>query len=383
MTATSAPAVVASRSRVTWIDNLRILLTILVILLHLSIGYGAPGDWYYNEEGSVSTLSAILLTLFVAINQAFFMGFFFMVSSYFGPASLRRKGAGPYLRDRFRRLGIPILVYALLVNPMLVAYLNVQDRGGAWWPVFRAGYRDFIAVGPTWFLEALLLFSVGLVVFWRIRRPRQPAVEATAPPDRHIALTVVGLALLSFLVRIWLPVGWWLEPVHFQLAHFPQYLVMFALGVVAHQRGWFDAITQDQGWLWFRVVVGLIVIFPVLFAAGGGLGGSVDVFLGGLTWQQLAFATWEQAMCLAMVVALVVFFRSRVTRQGRIGAAMSRGAYSTYVFHAPVITVLAVILSPVQIDLGVKFLLVAPIAVAASFAVGFVMKRLPVARDIL
>jgi glucan biosynthesis protein C len=84
----------AKKSRLLYIDNLRILLTILVIMHHFAIGYGAPGGFYYSENGPMSDVSEILLTLFVAINQAFFMGFFFMISSYFSPGSIDRKGTG-------------------------------------------------------------------------------------------------------------------------------------------------------------------------------------------------------------------------------------------------------------------------------------------------
>ncbi len=88
-------------------------------------------------------------------------------------------------------------------------------------------------------------------------------------------------------------------------------------------------------------------------------------------------------MCVAMVVTLLVWFREHVVAQGRLGRAMSTAAYATYVLHAPVITLLAVGVRGVELDLGVKFLLVAPVAVAASFLVGLLVKRLPLARDIL
>lgn len=64
------------KPRLLYIDNLRILLTVLVILQHLGITYGGPGDWFYNEPGQLSDISTILMTLFLAINQSFFMGFF-------------------------------------------------------------------------------------------------------------------------------------------------------------------------------------------------------------------------------------------------------------------------------------------------------------------
>jgi hypothetical protein len=38
-----------------------------------------------------------------------------------------------------------------------------------------------------------------------------------------IATFGVALGVVTFVVRIWLPVGWFFAPLNFQLAHFPQY----------------------------------------------------------------------------------------------------------------------------------------------------------------
>lgn len=380
---TATPTSSSTATRMLWVDNLRILLTILVILLHLSIAYGAPGDWYYNEEGSVSTVSEILLTLFVAINQAFFMGLFFMISSYFIPTSLDRKGPGPYVRDRFRRLGIPIVAYAFVLNPLLLAFLIAEDAAGGYWSVLGGSYVDLIGVGPTWFLEALLLFSLVFVVWRTLKGPAPECAQPTAPKNTVIGVFAVALAVTTFVVRVWLPVGWWLEPIHFQIAHFPQYVALFALGVIAYRCSWFEGLTETQGRVWFRVAVALVAVFPVLFVVGGGLNGDVEPFIGGLHWQQLAFAAWEQTMCVAIVVTLLVWFRRRVVGQAKLSSTMSTAAYATYVVHAPVITVLVVGLGGLEIDLGAKFVLVAPLAVAASFLVGFLVKRAPLVRDIL
>src|SRR5262245_9401324 len=98
-----------SLTRLVFIDNLRVVLTVLVMLHHLAITYGAPGDWYYNEAPVLDMPSSLLFTLFVATNQAFFMGFFFLISGYFIPSPYNRKGARLFLQDRLLRLGIPLL----------------------------------------------------------------------------------------------------------------------------------------------------------------------------------------------------------------------------------------------------------------------------------
>lgn len=59
------------------LDALRACLTLLVVFHHCAITYGALGGWYYHEVAAGPSVESALLTLFCAINQAFFMGLFF------------------------------------------------------------------------------------------------------------------------------------------------------------------------------------------------------------------------------------------------------------------------------------------------------------------
>lgn len=376
----TAASAIQSHARVLYLDSLRILLTTLVILLHLAIGYGAAGDWYYNEDGPIAMPSTILLTMFNAVNQAFFMGMFFMLASYLTPSSYERKGARSYLADRLKRLGIPILVYALVIQPLFVYVLrwhNVEN------PFARP---PAFGVGPMWFVETLLLFSLAYAA-WRLIIPTRAVVEnashARAPGNAVIALFALALGLATFVWRIWFPVGWWFEPLHLQLAHFPQYIALLALGLVAYQRNWFAALSTRQGKLWLLLALALVPTFFVIGAAGGALEGNIAPFMGGLTWQSLAFSVWEQLMCAAMIISLLVLFRQRFNHQGARAKTLSGDAYAVYFIHAPVIVLLALALSGIQIEMGLKFLFVAPVAVALSFLVGHYVRKLPLARDVL
>ena len=93
------------RTRLFFIDNLRILLITLIMMLHLSITYGGPGGWYYRNvpEGYMS----VPLTWHNGAVQAFALGLFFMISGYFTPGSYDRKGPGRFLKERLLRLGVP------------------------------------------------------------------------------------------------------------------------------------------------------------------------------------------------------------------------------------------------------------------------------------
>jgi glucan biosynthesis protein C len=135
--------------------------------------------------------------------------------------------------------------------------------------------------------------------------------------------------------------------------------------------------------VWLRIVLVLIVLFFALFVAGGALEGKIDPFMGGLHWQSLAFALWEQFMCMAMVVTLLVWFRTRFNQQGAWAKKLSAASYATYIFHQPVIALLMIALGGIRLDMGLKFVLVAPPAVSLCFLVGYAVKRLPVARRIV
>jgi len=94
------------RTRLFHIDNLRIYLTLLVIVHHAAIAYGGSGSWPVRDP-SVDAISPIFLVFFMAINQTYFMSAFFLLAGYFTPRSLERKGSRRFLIDRLIRLGIP------------------------------------------------------------------------------------------------------------------------------------------------------------------------------------------------------------------------------------------------------------------------------------
>ncbi len=80
------------------LDALRAALTILVVLHHTALTYGAVGGWYYREVPLDGRLETKLLIFFCTLNQAYFMGLFFLLAGYFTPGAVARHGAWGYLR---------------------------------------------------------------------------------------------------------------------------------------------------------------------------------------------------------------------------------------------------------------------------------------------
>src|SRR5271167_2936753 len=128
-----------------YVDRLRTVMTVFVILHHTAITYGAIGGWFWHEIDPSRAVSSQLLILFCTTNQAYFMGFFFLLAGYFTPASLERKGYAHFIGDRFLRLGLPLLAFGLIFGP-LTAGIVTAAQGDGFWPtiVWLWRHKEFI-----------------------------------------------------------------------------------------------------------------------------------------------------------------------------------------------------------------------------------------------
>ena len=375
--------------RLFFIDNLRILLITLVMMIHLSITYGGEGSWYYRD-GQADTLSSILLTWHNATVQAFSMGLFFMIAGYFTPGSYDRKGPRQFLKDRLLRLGIPMLCYDFIIGP-LMAYplikIGARKSDGSYLGYLSRYYSTFhIGTGPLWFVEALLIFAICYALWRAFVKVPSPAVqdETGLPGNLKIAVFILALTGVTFAVRIWLPVGWSFEPLNFQFPFFPQYICMFIVGIVAYRRNWLTRITDAMGRLWLCLaVVMIVIVFPALFTLGGAAKGNIAPFLGGLHWQCFTYALWEQLTGVAFIIALPALFRKRLNRQGKITRAMAGSAYTAYIIHAPVVILVAIAIRNISLYPLLKFALAIMISMPLCFGLGNIIRKIPLARRIL
>ena len=277
VTPAAAGAESGAKPRLLYLDNLRTAAITLVVLGHVAVSYGAEGDWYLHGEGQASPLAFVLMLPLMAIGAAFMMGLLFLIAGYFTPRSYDRKGPGPFLVDRLKRLGIPLLLFAIVINP-IIEYLVEAHTGefqGSYWSFIPPYIRnlDTAGFGVTWFLEALLIFSI-FYILWRLLTQSSPQRNApnsgAVPSNRSIALFALVLGFATFLVRIWAPVNKYFEPEHLEFAHFPQYVAMFAVGTVAYRRNWLATILRCPGQ---AVALGGPGLCAAAARSGGGCGG--------------------------------------------------------------------------------------------------------------
>jgi glucan biosynthesis protein C len=383
--------------RIFFIDNLRILLVILVILFHVAITYGAVGSWYYHEEPT-DQFTFFLLSTFVATTQSFFMGFYFLISGYFTPSSYNRKHTRVFLKDRLVRLGIPLLIYTIIIDPAIVYLLAVSTSGVSMSFLEYYGLRisrlnildlgSSFGVGPLWFVEALLIFAF-FYAFYRLRykpsnnnlsrEERQPANRNKVPDNRRIVFFVLLLSGVTFIARLVFPIGE--DFLFLQLGFFPQYISLFILGIVASQRKWFQNLSVSKGKLWLTIAIIGIFLLPIIWAFGGE--GFASRALGGLNYESFVYAVWESFVGVGMILGLLVLFHTKFNNQGELAKAMSADAYTVYIIFAPIIVVLSLAMANISLYPLTKFALVSFAAVPLCFAISHYIRKIRLVKNIL
>jgi glucan biosynthesis protein C len=369
-----------SAARMFFVDHLRVALATLVVLHHLAVIYAANAGFYYLEPAYQDKVAVIVLIFFELFNQAYFMGFFFLLSGYFTPGSFDRKGPRRFLRDRLLRLGIPLLVFMFVLNPIswIGIYQMPVELTKITTPFTWRQYPRMIGAGPLWFIEMLLVFDFGYAVVRLAarRRARRPVGDGAPPGYRAIGAFILALALASYLIRIVLPLGKAVFGFP-TLAYLPQYLSFFVLGVLGARRNWLKTVPGSMGKAGFAAALGAtVLLLPLAFS------GKTN-FLGRGYWQSGAYALWDSTFAVGMCLALTTFFRRFFSRQGRLGRFLSPLPLTVYVIHVPVIVLLALALRGVQLEHLLKFALAAVIAVPLCFAAAHLVGKIPFASGIL
>jgi hypothetical protein len=107
-----APAVV----RLVWVDNLKVAVIAGVVVVHAAMAYLIEADWYYTER-TTSQLWPVLVGLPGLLGGVFALGPLFLLGGVFAAASLAAKGPGRFVHGRLLRLGVPLLLYVVVINP--------------------------------------------------------------------------------------------------------------------------------------------------------------------------------------------------------------------------------------------------------------------------
>jgi glucan biosynthesis protein C len=384
MTATSTdqsefPSVTpqAGGGRLVFVDVLRVAVIVGVIAHHAGQAYGPTS----NEWAVTDTAFSKWFDPFFLVNAAFGMGLMMLLAGYFVPQAYDRKGAGQFFKERWLRIGVPMVVFMLVVQ-LPVVYLLQDPRlsaGEFVRSLWDSGWRD--AYAHLWFLGHLLIYSAAYVAWRKVSERHTDVPQRTWALPTHGAIIgfVAALAFVTWVIRVPFPIDEWI-PLFFVVAaepaHLPQYVALFALGIVAYRGDWLRRLPTRMGMIWLGI--GLLASAGV-FAARALPPETVAKFLafGGDNWQSLLYSTWEALICVGMVIGLIVFARIAFRRPNRLITVMLAGTYAAYILHIGIVIGLQLGIEGFDLPVFVKFGLVAAFGVLLSFGIGHLSRRVP------
>lgn len=368
--------------KIVYIDYLKVILIVLVVLHHAFITYGAPGSWYFQQK---TTLLAALfpMTVFVSANQSFFMGFFFFLSALFVEPSYLKKSADRFLADRLKRLGIPLLFYSLILSPVLNYSAEHYGYGQHHsFTEYMSGYHHWIDFGVLWFVAALLIFNMVFLLLKSIRF--NVKLTMNFPTNAQLIVIGIALGLISFLTRLVFPIGWSLSPLGFQLGCFPQYILLFIAGLIAYSNKWLDQLNLKQGvQLAFMARMMVLVVLPTIFIVFLFLKLPSNYFKGGWNIISLIYSLWEQITGLMIMGALLSIAKFKWNNDSSFLSRLAPNAFGVYILHPVFLISLSLLVQGWTVDPVLKLFLVGPLAVAASFLFVSLIRKVHFIRSVI
>ncbi len=92
---------------------------------------------------------------------------------------------------------------------------------------------------------------------------------------------------------------------------------------------------------------------------------------------------WEALMVVGVSIGLLVLFRQRWNRQGRLAKGLAASAYTVYLIHPVVLVSFAYAFHTVALYALLKFVIAVLIALPLCFVISSFVRKIPLANRIL
>lgn len=356
--------------RLVPIDNLKAVLVAWVIGGHAFLGYAAMGGWPYDEVAETTLPSTLefLLEIVIGPTALFVIGTFFFLSGLLAPHSLAQHGPGAFVRQRLLRLGLPWLLFTLLIWPLMM--WAAHRAAGDPLPIWQAlqARQPFLDSGPLWFVQILLYVSLAhALLSWIVQRHDfHPRVALT------LVTAALAIAATSFIIRLWFPARSQ-QILDLHVWQWPQCIGLYALGVLFASENWAQNVPRRAARRG-----GIAVLLAIVFGVGvmailgvSDLKRNDGPFLGGWHWQALGLDVVEATLVVGGSVWLLAWAQRWLTSRAVRLTRVARSAYLAYLLQVPALISLEIAGRLLPWPAAVKAVVVAAFAVAGSFGLAW------------
>jgi peptidoglycan/LPS O-acetylase OafA/YrhL len=342
------------------IDWLRLMAVFLLFFFHAACIFHPWSDYYIKND----QLSPVIAYIFVWTMGHWHMSLFFILagaSTYF---ALKKRSGIEYIRERVRRLFIP-LVFGMLVLIPPQSYLGLINHSDysqsfiAWLPNFfhlqTADLNGFfmggLTTGQLWFILHLFVYSlIALPLFLYFNR--DPGRRWT---ERIASILMKPIVLFLLFPALLVPIS----KFPWVLGGNPMfYITFFILGfILMSDKRLMDKIDR------YRLILLLLGVVPlaglIVMSATNSWPSNIPEWADGIMdAYRNAFVPWF------FILALLAYGRRLLNFTNRFLKYFAEGAYPIYILHQTVLVAIAFFVVQWSISTGAKYAII----VALSFA---------------
>ena len=364
--------------RVLFFDQIKALMIALVIAVHVFLAF--MGDWlgvHIAMSSSPHSLFVGVAVWVMSFSNTFFMCMLFLLSGYFVPRSVHKKGVLRYLQDRLLRLGLPFMGGMLLINNVSVLLGRLSPAS----PLATLPWRDMPLnhVMVLWFRLVLFAFDLLYCAWVRLRGDRF-AIDTSVPTPklRSWLISAVVLAFLEVLMvrqtDLWsVLVRSPLDGLGVQGMHVFTYAFLFFLGCKASFHRWLERLDAHLVVRWFRfsVVLALsLLVLDVVLAFNGAIStqaGKLSVLVSLLN----PFIGW------GVMAYLLLWFQRNENRCGQWLATAGVDSFGAYIIHPLVLVVVLEAIGFIGLNHWLIYLAATALGIVISFGLSHQLRRIP------
>lgn len=366
-------------NRLYFVDSLKLLAAVSVIVFHVGCGYSKMAPWWYQSDPA----NILGINILLAVVDLYVMGLFFFLSGYFADKALNFTPIWDLIRSKARLLLVPGYINLMIFGPLMVYvyYISRQPDTltliGSYLAAFKEwGRFGFEVILPgseayhhhIWFVEVLfaifIITKICLVLGAKIKGTNW----LVGVFQERMLLSLVVLFLLSSVLVLPLNAAFkydaWTKLANlivFQPTRVVFYWCAFLIGLLAFRGKWFVRFSLWQLSLKFFLSLMITMVFAtVAFLA---LKNTLDE-----NWTKAyAFAFNKTILGFACIFISVIVFKGLIAGNNLLSYWGEAYSYGLYLIHMPIAIGLQYALSFTPWSTLTKFLVAAVLAVLLSF----------------
>jgi len=362
----------AQRKRIHWMDNLRTITILMVVLYHVGGVYESAGLWGWfwivDDPDTISWVGIVGIIFDIMV-----MPIMFFVSGYLTPASLKNKSGWEFLRGKIKRLIIPWVIAVFTLIP-IYKFIFLYSRGlpqEHWTTYFHITNPN--SQNWLWFLPVLFLFDMIYLLLSKAN------VKTPNISIKWAVLSVFFIGLVySFAIGGILGFrSWTLTPlIDFENERLLLYFMTFLLGVLCFQQDIFAEKPKSK--MLYNIVNG-IAWLPVIGHIFARLWPFFYPNPAEFPITPLYRLLWHLSFYLSVLVLMYVMILSfwfYLDKTGSILSELNKNSYGVYIIHVIMIGLFGTLLLNLNLPALVKYLMLIVLTYGASNLVVSVYRSL-------